>query len=71
MNYKLIQNPVNSNGRVTGSIREVKTDIMIADNIPMIEAQDLCRSLNRGGGFNGWTPEFLMKDFPLYKENNF
>tara|TARA_Y100000389_G_scaffold54036_1_gene49892 strand:- start:22156 stop:22356 length:201 start_codon:yes stop_codon:yes gene_type:complete len=23
------------------------------------EARQLCRSLNLGGGFNGWTPRFM------------
>ncbi len=71
MNYKIVNGSLDSNNRSVASVQEVKTDIMVASNIPMIEAMDLCRTLNRGYGFNGWTPEFFMNAFPLAKENNF
>jgi hypothetical protein len=29
------------------------------------ETRDICRKLNLGSGFNGWTPEFLAKKFDV------
>lgn len=44
-------------------IVEKDTELVIAKFIAQKEARALCRSLNLGSGFNGFTPNFFTKDF--------
>lgn len=41
------------------SVVEKGTDLVIKTTSVQKEARDLCRSLNLGAGFDGWTPEFF------------
>ena len=54
MNYKIIKQ-----NEFVSSIFETRTDQYVAMSMPANEAKDLCRSLNFGGGFDGWTPSFF------------
>jgi len=40
-------------------ILEKETDTTIELNAKEKTARDICRKLNLGAGFNGWTPSFL------------
>jgi len=40
-------------------ILEKETDTTIELNAKEKTARDICRKLNLGAGFNGWTPEFV------------
>lgn len=54
MNYKLV-NRKNKHG-----VLEIQTNqiIKLFDN--RNDARDLLRHLNLGGGFDGWTPSFMI-----------
>lgn len=40
-------------------IYEKNSDVLIELNFDEKRAKDLCRKLNLGSGFNGWTPLFF------------
>jgi hypothetical protein len=40
-------------------IMEKESDVQIELNKSEKEVRDLCRKLNLGSGFNGWTPPFF------------
>lgn len=40
-------------------IFEKDTETLIVLNKPEKEARDMCRKMNLGSGFNGWTPTFF------------
>lgn len=42
---------------------ESGSDTVIELKKPEKEVKDLCRKLNLGSGFNGWTPTFVAKKF--------
>jgi len=46
-------------------LHELESDITIELNVAEKSARDLCRKLNLGSGFNGWTPPFFAAKFPL------
>lgn len=41
------------------AIMEKENDVRIELNKSEKEIRDLCRKLNLGSGFNGWTPPFF------------
>lgn len=41
------------------NIYEKKSGIIIELSVEERKAKDLCRKLNLGSGFNGWTPIFF------------
>lgn len=45
------------------AIVEKDTDLVVQRLKDQAEARDLCRSLNLGSGFNGFTPAFFVEDF--------
>ena len=50
-------------------IIEKPTNVTIVLNADERKAKDICRKLNLGSGFNGWTPEFFsMKYNTTYTE---
>lgn len=55
MSYKVEQNKVVEKNT---NLVVYKSDI--ADNVTSV-----CRSLNLGGGFNGFTPPFFCNEFPI------
>ena len=42
------------------NVFEIATEQVIKSFTDKTEAKKLLRHLNRGGGFNGWTPTFFM-----------
>lgn len=47
------------------SIFEKESDIVIDLKTDEKRARDLCRKMNLGSGFNGWTPPFFAVKYPL------
>jgi len=43
-----------------GDIIEIKTEQIVKSGLGMKKAKELCRHLNFGGGFDGWTPTFFL-----------
>lgn len=60
---------VKSNGK-TFDILEKSTDVVIHLNLDEKNAKDVCRKLNLGGGFNGWTPEFFSTKYEAIFTDN-
>ena len=54
MNYNIIKQ-----NDFVSSIFETRTEQYVALSLPANEAKDLCRSLNFGSGFDGFTPSFF------------
>lgn len=46
-------------------IFETDTDMTIELKATELRARNLCRKLNLGSGFNGWTPSFMATLYPL------
>lgn len=45
---------------------ERPTDQIIKRNLSHKEARQLVRHFNLGGGFDSWTPSFLLSDFSSF-----
>lgn len=45
-------------------ILEVKTGHIIKSGLTQAVAKETTRKLNFGTGFDGWTPEFFLKQIP-------
>jgi hypothetical protein len=41
------------------NVREKSTDVLIEIEREEGEARTMCRKMNLGSGFNGWTPQFF------------
>jgi hypothetical protein len=50
-------------GEVGYNIFEKETDTLIELERTEKETRDICRKLNLGAGFNGWTPRFFSSRF--------
>lgn len=48
-------------GDVGYNILEKETDVLIELEKTEKETRDICRKMNLGSGFNGWTPNFFIK----------
>lgn len=62
MNYKLVASADKSNYDVF----ETATEQVIGSFADQKDARYFMRQLNLGGGFDGWTPSFFLKDFKKY-----
>lgn len=62
MNYKIVEN----NGKF--DILETKTQLIIKTFNTREEAKALMRKLNFGGGFDGTTPPFFLKNISFKPE---
>jgi len=60
VNYKIKNNP-NNNFEVI----ETSTEQIVATFSAQKDAKQLLRHLNLGGGFDGWTPQFMLKKIKL------
>lgn len=72
MNYKLVNYTahIDAPQKLFCDVLEATTGHIIESGLPRREAMDMCRTLNFGGGFNGWTPAFfLQKTNFSYSEN--
>ncbi len=49
-------------------VYEKETDQIVAKFDERDKAKVLTRSLNLGKGFNGWTPEFFLYEYPKPNE---
>lgn len=60
MKYKISKN-------LTGGfdIIEKQTNVTIQLEMIELKAKEICRKLNLGSGFDGWTPEFVSVKYPL------
>lgn len=45
------------------AVIEKDTDLVLIKKTRKREAHDMCRNLNLGHGFNGWTPSFFAMSF--------
>lgn len=63
MMYKKVKNQFDS-----FDIFEIPTEIMIKQNLSNDVANKLCRNLNLGGGFDGFTPDFFMNRLEVNKD---
>lgn len=62
MNYKLkVENGV--------SVIETTTNQIIRSFDNIDSARKFLRQLNLGGGFDGWTPSFFLRDLSTYINN--
>lgn len=54
-------------------VLETETGNIIKSELTNSQAKDLCRRLNFGGGFDGWTPSFFNENIKglVYSEENF
>lgn len=59
MSYSVVKNK----SKPTFDIIEKETDLTMKLNLDEKEARKVCRKLNLGGGFNGFTPTFFTEDF--------
>ena len=55
MSYRVIRNKV----------IEKQTDLVVYKSDIVEDVTRVCRTLNLGGGFNGFTPSFFCEDFPI------
>lgn len=50
------------------NIYEKSSDVTIELSSEEKKAKDLCRKLNLGSGFNGWTPLFFAVKYKVVEE---
>jgi hypothetical protein len=50
------------------NIYEKGSDVLIELSLEEKKAKDLCRKLNLGSGFNGWTPLFFATKYNAKEE---
>lgn len=50
------------------NIYEKKADVLIELGYNESKAKDVCRKLNLGSGFNGWTPTFFTVKYNTKEE---
>ena len=51
-------------------IVERATELVVVSRNNIVEATRLAKSLNRGSGFNGYTPTFFTLVYPDHAEKN-
>ena len=64
MNYK-----IKNEGNLF-EVLETATQYVIGSFNTQKEAKEFLRHLNLGGGFDGWTPSFVLKKITLKPEKN-
>ncbi len=55
MSYRVLETEIGYD------IVEKETDVVIKLSVKEKEAKELCRKLNLGSGFAGWTPTFFAE----------
>lgn len=48
---------------------ESTTEQVVKTDMTQSEAKAMCRHLNLGGGFDGWTPAFFLEQNPIAYES--
>ena len=56
-------------GKTGYNIVEKDTEIVIELERPESEARSMCRKMNLGSGFNGWTPTFFTARMNMKTED--
>lgn len=56
-------------GEFTYEVVENGTRQVIKTDLSHNQAKALCRHLNFGGGFDGWTPPFFLQKIALSEDN--
>lgn len=82
MNYKIqptgswaptpsVTDPTSISGYVhpTYEVVETGSRLVIRSGMRQDEAKAICRHLNFGGGFDGWTPEFFLQPLKINVED--
>lgn len=59
MNYEIIET---GGKNKTYQIKETETDHIVATFKKNVDAKKMAKHLNLGGGFDGWTPTFFVKN---------
>ena len=62
MSYRVVED------EKTNNIVEKETELVIAKIRSSREARKMCRSLNLGSGFNGYTPVFFTLEYKQTKK---
>jgi hypothetical protein len=65
MNYNLIEDKTDN----YFWIEETPTNQLIKKVFGFKEAKQTMRYLNLGGGFDGWTPAFMLKKIEIFNKN--
>ena len=65
MNYRYVRNAETNQY----DIIETSTNNAIKRNLEFLDAKNLVRHLNFGGGFDGWTPNFFLKPLRIEHED--
>lgn len=67
-----VTNPGSISGyaHMTYEVVETTTDQVIKTDMTQSEAKALCRHLNFGGGFDGFTPAFFTQKGKLYYDED-
>jgi hypothetical protein len=65
MNYNLIEDKTDN----YFWIEETSTNQLIKKVVGFKEAKETMRYLNLGGGFDGWTPAFMLKKIENFNKN--
>jgi hypothetical protein len=62
VNYKIMNYTahISSPSNTSADVVETTTNQVIR-TLPSDKARELCRSLNFGAGFDGWTPAFFLE----------
>lgn len=70
MNYEITS--YKEIGKTTYRLLETRSKQCIFETDNVFEAQKIKTNLNKGGGFDGWTPPFFLqpKNFFVTKENS-
>jgi len=58
-NYKIVE----AENKTLYHIKEVKTEHIIKTFSNFSEARKFLTHLNKGGGFAGWSPNFIVKSY--------
>lgn len=48
---------------LTYNVVENQTGLVVVKGVSQEKARDTTKHLNFGGGFAGWTPQFILKEF--------
>jgi hypothetical protein len=65
MNYKIIDS---KDIPTCFDVVETATNVIVKTFPLYQDARKFLRHLNLGGAFDGWTPMFMVKKFPIPKE---
>lgn len=71
INYKIVPNMEYSYINPTYDIVETQTYTVVKNEMQQLEAKQMCRQLNFGAGFDGFTPTFFLEKLSVNNEPSF